>query len=69
MSADTLSQSRLVTLKSGQIVGSPITRRQLKRDLRQLRLHRRAGMRMLKAAGFIYAEISQKALSSRAQRS
>lgn len=40
-----LQQSRLVTLKSGQIVGYPVTRRKLKRQLRQARLQRRAKFR------------------------
>lgn len=38
-------ESSLVVLKSGQIVGYPITRRELKRQLRQARLQRRAAFR------------------------
>jgi hypothetical protein len=40
-----MNQSRLVTLKTGQIVGYPLTRRELKRQLRQARLQRRAEFR------------------------
>lgn len=56
-----LATSRLITLPSGQVIGHPVTRRELKRQLRQSRLRRRLGMRMLKQAGFTYAEINTKA--------
>jgi hypothetical protein len=43
-----LKGSKLVELPSGQIIGQPITRRQLKRDTRQARLARRAEFRAAK---------------------
>lgn len=43
-----LMQSRLITLPSGQIVGHPVTRRELKRQTRQARLQRRAAFRQAK---------------------
>lgn len=46
--------SRLITLPSGQIIGSPITRRELKRQLRQRRLGRRALRREARSIGLSY---------------
>lgn len=50
MNTEQLQQSRLVKLKSGQTVGYPVTRRELKQQLRQSRLERRAAFRAEKRA-------------------
>jgi hypothetical protein len=44
----TLEQSRLTMKETGQLIGYPITRRELKRQLRQSRLARRDAFRNAK---------------------
>lgn len=49
-----ISQSRLITLPSGQVIGSPTTRRELKRQTGQERRERRALYRSLRRRGLNY---------------
>ena len=52
-------QSNLIVLSSGQVVGHPVTRRRLKRNLRKSRLQRRNLYRYVKAHGVSYDEARQ----------
>lgn len=58
-----LTNSRLTQLPTGQLIGYPVTRRALKRQLRQARLTRRAEYRILRRSGLSYelADIRRKA--------
>lgn len=49
-----LNQSRLIVLPTGQVVGSPVTRRELKRQIRRRRLERRVLYRSLRSRGLNY---------------
>lgn len=51
-----METSKLIVLGNGQIVGYPITRRELKRQLRQAKLSRRATYRALRRSGLSYVE-------------
>lgn len=54
-----LNQSRLIVLDNGQIIGSPVTRRELKRQMRQAKLQRRATVRQLRRKGLSYDEATR----------
>lgn len=55
-----LSESKLIVLSTGQLIGHPITRRALKRQLRQARLQRREAYRELRREGLSYNEARER---------